>query len=791
MQMKCLTTWMFAILTVLLYFTGCQKNDSNATDAKSDRLTLSTSASNSNLDATKHLLNVYTPTTYPMPEGFELNERVTPYYEAETDTLVCVGQRVTEDGAEYRLVTTRGDAGVAEEKPVPLSVDGEYVYMDYGFVTEDAVWFIARQYVEEKQETLYWLIRYFRADGTVEISPELNTLAGIGGAMAQVRGFAMDADGDLYVYENLKAHAVFVLGSDFSLRCKVPASGGGTSLNGIFTRPDGSVWCFGQIEGQRSAARIDKESLTLADPVRLLTSASGSNQQLVRYAADDALLYETSEGVFCSTGDGEGEMLMSFLNSNLMVDKSVFLCAANRDELLYSNENGCPVMWRSAGDIDLTTVRVLDVAITANLSAALTTKVIEFNRDHPDVRLVVKDYVNLTRNGGQTWDDPAQNLAMDIALGRYRPDMILGKTGGADMNYCLREKIYTDLTPYLDSDPVVNRDNVLGAVLRAFDDGEGGLWGLADNFTISTLVSPDSILPAEYRDGWTLDDLLDFADSLPSDVTLIEGLTRETAADKLLGANGYAAFIDWDSMTCSYDSPTFLRWLDFVRSLPKDEAELLRSSELEQLSDQEKYEYYWNGKVALRNMRFSSVEAILGAVFRFDTYDVSFPGYPTAGGTLSTDFAFLVTSFSDTTDEAWEFMTSVITEREGWETAEWRMFGGMSVLKSMFDEISVNEMNYTFKYMFSGGEGSTRKDLDNAYKLDSPGKVYDLTKADTDRIRDYYDNIAGSPIKADLPDDVAAILNEELSALIADAATPEACARNIQSRVSIWLAEHK
>ena len=93
--------------------------------------------------------------------------------------------------------------------------------------------------------------------------------------------------------------------------------------------------------------------------------------------------------------------------------------------------------------------------------------------------------------------------------------------------------------------------------------------------------------------------------------------------------------------------------------------------------------------------------------------------------------------------------------------------------------------------MFSGGEGSTRKDLDNAYKLDSPGKVYDLTKADTDRIRDYYDNIAGSPIKADLPDDVAAILNEELSALIADAATPEACARNIQSRVSIWLAEHK
>lgn len=797
------------LMTVLLV-SGCRKDGAAGKPAGVLAGGKDSATVNANPDATELLTHVYTPTTYSMPEGFELNERVTPYYEAETDTLVCVGQRYSEDGTEYRLVTTRGDAGVADEKNIPVQIDAEYVYMDYGFITADALWFIARQYDDEKQETSYRIAHtpleapsgesdpaeefdpFEPSPGLItDFSPDLNTLIGSKEQFDQVKGFAMDADGDLYVFENWGIRAVVVFRPDFSLRCKVPASGGGTALNGIFTRPDGSVWCFGQIEGKRSAAQVNKESLTLDDPVCLPTSASSSNQQLVLYAADDTLLFETSEGVFRSTGAGEeeSEMLMDFLNSNLMVDKSVFLCAANRDALIYSGEDGCPVLWRSAGEIDLTTVRVLDVAITANLSASLNAKIVSFNRDHPGVRLVVKDYVNLARKGGQIWEDPAQNLAMDISLGRYRPDMILGKTGGADMNYCLREKLYIDLTPYLDRDPVVNRDNVFGAVLRAFDDGEGGLWGLADNFVISTIVSPDSILPAQYRDGWDLDGLLDFAASLPPDVTLIEGLTRETAADRLLGANGYAAFIDWDTMTCSYDGPTFRRWLNFVKSLPKDEAELHRTSELERLSGEEKYEYYYSGKVALSRMGLGSVSALLSGVFKFDTYDLSFPGYPTAGGTLSTDFAFLVTTFSDTADEAWEFMTSVITEREGWQTAQWRWFG-MSVLKSMFDEDAERQRENVFYYEFGGSYGSQSKKLDNAYELNRPGRLYELTEADTNRIRDYFDNIAGTPIKADLPDEVLAILNEELSALIADAATPESCARNIQSRVSIWLAEH-
>ena len=744
-------------------------------------------------DAAEVLTHVYIPQTYSMPEGFELNSGVTPYYEAETDTLVCVGQRISEDGAEYRLVTTQGASGVVSEEVFPLPEDITSVGL--GFVAEDAVWLIISRWVQETDEAFTWIVRYSRESGKAEISPELNSLLGTHEELS-ASGFVRDADGDFFIYsDGLGGRCIYVFAPDFNLKCRIRPT---NSLNGLFPRPDGSVWTFGQIDGGRGAARVDKETQALADTVRLSASASSSNRMLVRWAEDGTLLYETSEGVFASNradsgesdGDEVDDFLMDFVNSGLISSSSVFLCAVNRDMLLYADENGKPVMWRSAEDIDLSTVRVLDLAFTANLSDALTEKIISFNREHPGVRIVVKDYVNLFNANVGMWKSPGQALALDISIGKYRPDLIIGQTGGADISYCLRAGLYTDLSSYLDSDPVVNRDNVFGAVLRAFDDGVGKIWGLADNFSISTLAAPDSVLPERYRNGWTLDDLLDFADTLPHDVTLIEGLTRETAARKLLGTNGYAAFIDWENMTCSFDSPTFLRWLNFMKSLPKDDAELSRRSVFDRETKAEKYAYYYDGKVALSVKTLKKVYAALDAEFQFDTSAYSLPGYPGAGSTLSTDFAFLVTSFSDATDDAWAFMRSVITSPDT-EAHRWRMFG-LSSLKSSFDDAARDMTeNYVARYTFEGSFGIRSKSSEDAYTMDRPGTAYDITKEDTDRIRDYFDNIAGSPIKADLPDEVAAILDEEISALIADAATPESCAKNIQSRVSIWLAEHQ
>ena len=50
---------------------------------------------------------------------------------------------------------------------------------------------------------------------------------------------------------------------------------------------------------------------------------------------------------------------------------------------------------------------------------------------------------------------------------------------------------------------------------------------------------------------------------------------------------------------------------------------------------------------------------------------------------------------------------------------------------------------------------------------------------------------AGRPFREQISVDVQSIVNEEISAFLGGVGTAEDCAKKIQSRASIWLAEHK
>ena len=74
--------------------------------------------------------------------------------------------------------------------------------------------------------------------------------------------------------------------------------------------------------------------------------------------------------------------------------------------------------------------------------------------------------------------------------------------------------------------------------------------------------------------------------------------------------------------------------------------------------------------------------------------------------------------------------------------------------------------------------------------LDRPGILKHFTKDDAARIRSFLDQPA-KLIADTVDDEVNAIVYEEISALTAGVSSPADCAKKIQSRVSIWLAEHK
>ena len=74
------------------------------------------------------------------------------------------------------------------------------------------------------------------------------------------------------------------------------------------------------------------------------------------------------------------------------------------------------------------------------------------------------------------------------------------------------------------------------------------------------------------------------------------------------------------------------------------------------------------------------------------------------------------------------------------------------------------------------------EDIDN-------GEVFHLTDADWEHIETFLDTIGAPLTSSALPEDVQAILTEEMSAYLGGTKSAADCAEMIQNRVSLYLAE--
>ncbi|MBQ4349936.1 MAG: extracellular solute-binding protein [Clostridia bacterium] len=390
-------------------------------------------------------------------------------------------------------------------------------------------------------------------------------------------------------------------------------------------------------------------------------------------------------------------------------------------------------------------------------------------------------------------------LALDLATGTVKPDLIITPGPQTQEAIAAVEKhLYQDLIPYLEADDLVSSENLFGAVRELYTADDGSVWGITNQFNVETILGNNALL-GKYagQTGWTLDDLLDLAESLPDDVVLIPSLTQEIVPHIILGKYGYSAFFDRNTETCSFDSPTFVRYLNFLCSLPATYDELKAQSPFDDASAEEKYAYYYNNKVALRNWDYYDISQLTANASAFGTEDYTALGYPDSmdyAFTISTDWSFLIGSEAGNPDAAWKIIRAVFEPKKTVDTGRSFWSGEIPALKSVFElsvQQNLNEIYFTY---FSGGGGKVKKDPDHPFTeadLDKPGYVYEFTEEDAARFREQFDSRNVRRIADRIPSEVEAIVTEEISALLGGKSTPETCASKIQSRASIWLAEHE
>lgn len=381
---------------------------------------------------------------------------------------------------------------------------------------------------------------------------------------------------------------------------------------------------------------------------------------------------------------------------------------------------------------------VLTFAVFGGLTAIQTDAVTAFNSAHDDMRLEVKDYMeygNISSAIEQfNYDVLAGDIPDIIDLTAFSYDTLAGKG------------LLLDLYPYLDADPELSRSDFLPNVLTA-SETDGALLSVIPCYFVSgTAVAERGVFD---KDAITLADLKQALSEHPG-MTAFGETVRTELLTELVTADA-EQYIDIDAGRCGFDSAAFLELLEFAGQQPEPDIEALDMG--------------YEGAPGL--LRMCSLE---GFVSEFD-YDMggnrSYVGLPGVNGTkphICPVMELGISSETKAPEACWEFLRELLTYDI--QTLMTNEYWGLPLRTDCLNNFEV----YTQALALSDGIISEESI--------SEAKAVILSSDRAER-------------RFSMLNEVLEIVREEAEAYFGGEKTAETAASSIQSRVSLYIAEHQ
>ncbi len=761
MKIKRLLTVILAILLATL--PSCKQSETAPDSADPADLT-ETAAENPDI-----LTNVYSETALPVDGD------ITPYYHAgyriKEDKLSLISWKEVRTDEEYirDFYLTAVDLETFEREDRLLKLDGKSLYPQCTLITDDAVYFIT---IKDSSTVL---VKYTLADDsttTVPVdasNPNVDTGRNITGKLAQ------DNDGYIYL---AYADCLHVLNPDMTKAFEITPP---DYLNNVLVSPSGEVYamCGVGYNGKAKAYPIDKKTKTL-----------GSSIEFPEFTKADEICF--GEGYDCffrnaaglygyNFGAESAEMLVNWQNSgvdNFDVNE-ILVCSPELILAVYSATMDTPAsvsVLNKADDIDLSNITTLNAVYFHEFNRELPRAIMDYNKANRDVHVVGEDYSVYN----QTDKTKAKTMLIsEMLTGIYTPDIIcleyysdLDKDIATKM---IENGLYTDMYEFMENDPDIKKDDIMGAVKNTFEV-DGTLLGVMPTFAVKTLIAPKSAVGD--MTSWNYTEVFDFIDSLPEGKKLSEN-TYET----LNSYRAFETFIDYKAKTCDFDNPTCVELIEKYAEFHK----------------------YFGGKVeepgepVCREVTYRYIDSYYWDEHDMRTKDIVRIGYPVEQGNgsiiLDGDL-YIIPKNAPHPKEAWEFIRSLILNKP--EFDEYGRSADIRMLRSQ-NESYAGEMKKYFKFFpFSGPAYCQVAPIDylDQFIEDNGG---DLSKRGTlvlyneDEYKNYLDFIdtVGSPLSEVIPNEITDIIKEELSTYENTSRTAEETAKILQSRVSIYLSERE
>lgn len=604
-----------------------------------------------------------------------------------------------------------------------------------------------------------------RVDNVTDIFPS---------AALQITSVAADVDGYIYMTDG---NSLCVIAPDLTKAFDYIFR---DYVNSLSVSAEGKVYAA----GTKAVYPIDRDSCGLGNPIAMPEDSSVEDRY---FGPGYDIYYNNSEGLYgYNFGDEAGECVISWQNSNMIgsVYKNIQVLSPEEVFTMRYDERTnkyISVMLKKTDDIDLSDYVTIEVAYLME-PLNYSKIVLEYNSiSSKKIRVISKDYsiytTDIEREGAK------RQLLLDITTGKYIPDIVIDIPDDSRpsdihaLTTLLKQGYYRDLYQFIDKDPDIDRDDIVGAVKNSYEI-DGKLSAAVPFFHIDTLIAPYSVLGD--RTSWTMDEMLDFE-------MMLDGQKLINNKNHVFRSWRAAySFIDVANGTCDFENETFLKYLKFITS---NDISLPKSTN--------SYEHYQTGNFMLYNKKYGGPRDFTSGQIVFYPDDYTIIGYPAAANglrrhTLDVDFAYMITNDSEYPEEAWDFIKYAIFYMDNNNRgAHFRMLKSLNDME--FEYLKDYHVFYTADGLYSAWNGTVNpSDLDeeSSTKGGKPGLHTYYNERDVERLKQLIEE-AGYPVVYTIPEEIGSIINEEMSEYLGGVRSAEDASKVIQSRVSIWLSERK
>ena len=429
---------------------------------------------------------------------------------------------------------------------------------------------------------------------------------------------------------------------------------------------------------------------------------------------------------------------------------------------VYPADGGFLVLYSTADTVGLLRMerterqkQLLSIA-RVETNGMLSLLIARFNSASRDSYLVSKFYED---EGGE------QRLFLDLLAGE-RPDLL--SLNGLTPEVFAAKGLLDNLYPRLEADESVSVEDLQPSVLLALESEDGGLYELCPSYTLSTCA-----IDSRYADEdghMSLQELYACGEANPA-LTLYG---KMQSLNFLLSCV-FPDFADLEKGELCFDSPEFVRFLDFIRTMD-DRA----------LSFDGDYSYR-EGTVLLCPLALSRVEDYRKILQLDEMERLTITGYPSdsgAGCLITSPFQFGLLTGTGNEDAAWEFFRFMLSEAEQTDAAliPLRVSAIEAQLAAAAEDMPAHsETQYADPYAARAGTNMETKTVE----VPAAKGLTEEEQAEFRRILNSVDGVYNDQ----MTNPCFSIVYEECKLLLMGERDAEATAKEIQSKMELYLAE--